>query len=140
MRARPSGSRTRRATSPGPRRGRRSSTGRGPPSQRLPPQRRSRIPAMPDEAAATAFMDRYRRTFETFDLDAITACYAFPVLVVSQAEGVTTTSVPVAEAGRPQVERIVGAYRILGVSGATVESLEVAAVTPGIAHATVTWS
>src|SRR4051794_19439529 len=140
MRARPSGSRTRRATSPGPRRCRRSSTGSGPPSRRLPPQRRSRIPAMPDEAAATAFIDRYRRTFETFDLDAITACYAFPVLVVSQGDRVTTMSVPAAEAWRPQVERIVGAYRLLGVSGSTISSLQVAPVTPGIAHATVTWS
>jgi len=95
---------------------------------------------MPDDPGARAFIDRYRRTFETFDLDAITAYYAFPVLVVSQADGVTTTSVPAAEGWRPQVERIVGAYRLLGVSGATVESLEIAAVTAGIAHATVIWS
>src|SRR3954453_21332957 len=95
---------------------------------------------MPDEPAAREFIDRYRRTFESFDLDAITACYAFPVLVVSETDGVTTTSVPAADGWRPQVERIVGAYRVLGVSGATVASLEIAAVTPGIAHATVTWS
>lgn len=95
---------------------------------------------MPDESAAKAFIDRYRRTFETFDVDAITGCYAFPVLVVSQADDVTTTSVPAADGWRPQVERIVAAYRLLGVSGATVASLEIAAVAPGIAHATVTWS
>src|SRR3954452_14737113 len=95
---------------------------------------------MPDEAVATAFIDRYRRTFESFDLDAITACYAFPVLVVSQGDRVTTMSVPAAEAWRPQVERIVGAYRLLGVSGATIASLGIAVVTPGIAHATMTWS
>jgi hypothetical protein len=95
---------------------------------------------MPDEPGAKAFIDRYRRTFERFDLDAITACYAFPVLVVGQADGVTTTSVPTADAWRPQVERIVGAYRLLRVAGATVAALDVALVTPGIAHATVTWS
>jgi hypothetical protein len=38
------------------------------------------------------------------------------------------------------VERIVGAYRLLGVAGGTVARLDVAEVTPGIAQAVVTWS
>lgn len=95
---------------------------------------------MPDRAAAETFIDGYRRTFESFDVAAITALYAFPVQVVGEAGGVSVVVVPAAEAWAGQVERIVGAYRLLGVSGATVARLDVAEVTPGIAHATVTWS
>jgi hypothetical protein len=95
---------------------------------------------MPDRAAAEAFIDAYRRTFETFDVAAIAACYAFPVQVVGETDGVSVVSIPVAEAWIPQVERIVGAYRLLGVAGATVARLDIDEVTPGIAHATVTWS
>ena len=40
---------------------------------------------MPDRAAAEAFIDTYRRTFESFDVAAITALYAFPVQVVGDA-------------------------------------------------------
>jgi hypothetical protein len=95
---------------------------------------------MPDRAAAEAFIDTYRRTFESFDVGAITALYAFPVQVVGDAGAVSVAVVPAADAWAPQVERIVGAYRLLGVSGANVARLDVAEVTPGIAQAIVTWS
>jgi hypothetical protein len=95
---------------------------------------------MPDRAAAEAFIDAYRRTFESFDVAAITALYAFPVQVVGDSGTVSVAVVPAADAWTPQVERIVGAYRLLGVSGATVKRLDVAEITPGIAQATVTWS
>lgn len=95
---------------------------------------------MPDRTAAEAFIDTYRRTFESFDVAAITALYAFPVQVVGDAETVAVAVVPAAEAWAPQVGRIVGAYRLLGVAGAAVTRLEVAEVTPAIAQAVVTWS
>src|SRR3954452_4756219 len=71
--------------------------------------RRTRGP-MPDDAAARAFIDDYRRTFESFDVAAITAMYSFPVQVVGEADGVSVVSVPTPEGWSPQVERIVGAY------------------------------
>jgi len=92
-----------------------------------------------DTGAVTAFIDGYRRTFETFDVDAICAGFAFPVQVVGDAGDVGVVVVPALEAWRPQIERIVGAYRLLGVASSTVESLEVTEVTPRIAHATVHW-
>jgi hypothetical protein len=98
---------------------------------------------MPDRAAAEAFIDTYRRTFESFDVAAITALYDFPVQVVGdagEAGDVSVAVVPAADAWVRQVERITGAYRLLGVSGASVARLDVAEVTPGIAQATVTWS
>lgn len=95
---------------------------------------------MPDRAAAEAFIDAYRRTFESFSVPAITALYAFPVQVVGDAGSVSVAVVPAADAWAQQVERIVGAYRLLGVSGATVTRLDVAEVTHAIAQAVVTWS
>jgi hypothetical protein len=95
---------------------------------------------MPDRAAAEAFIDAYRRTFEMFDVAAIAACYAFPVQVIGEADGVSVVSIPSADRWIPQVERIVGAYRLLAVTGANVTRLDIAQVTPGIVHATVTWS
>ena len=95
---------------------------------------------MPDRAAAEAFIDTYRRAFESFNVAAIAALYAFPVQVAGEADGVSVASVPSAEGWVPQVERIVGASRLLGVAGANVARLDVDEVTPGIAHATVTWS
>ena len=95
---------------------------------------------MPDRTAAEGFIDAYRRTFESFDVDAVVAHFAFPLQVTSEGgEAVTVVSVPDAGAWRPQVERIVGAYRLLGVTGATVEALRVADVTPRVAHAIVRW-
>jgi hypothetical protein len=95
-----------------------------------------------DTAAATAFIDSYRRTFEAFDVDAICGAFGFPVQVIGDAGpagDVGVVAVPAVEAWRPQVERIVGAYRVLGVASATVESLAITEVTPRIAHATVRW-
>jgi hypothetical protein len=92
-----------------------------------------------DTAAATEFIEGYRRTFETFDVDVIAGSFAFPLQVVGDAGAVGIVAVPSAEAWRPQLERIVGAYRLLGVSSSTIASFAVTEVTPRIAHATVTW-
>ena len=92
-----------------------------------------------DTVAATAFIDGYRRTFESFDVDAICGIFAFPVQVVGDAGDVSVVVVPDSDAWRPQIERIVGAYRLLGVASSAVESLAVTEVTPKIAHATVRW-
>jgi hypothetical protein len=92
-----------------------------------------------DTGAVTAFIDGYRRTFETFDVDAICRGFAFPVQVVGDAGEVAVVVVPSIEAWVPQIERIVAAYRLLGVASSVVESLQVTEVTPRIAHATVGW-
>jgi hypothetical protein len=95
--------------------------------------------AMPEQAAVEAFVDRYRTTFESFDAAAIAACFAFPCQVTSDGDSVTVTSVPNEEAWRPGIERIVGAYRLLGVRSATAAALRVLDVTPHVAHAVVHW-
>jgi hypothetical protein len=95
---------------------------------------------MPDRAAAEAFITAYRATFETFDAKAIVAHFTFPLQVAGDADGVRLAVVAGPDEWRPQIERIVGAYRALGVLGATIEDLRIVEVTPGIAHAVVRWS
>lgn len=95
---------------------------------------------MTDTAAVGAFIERYRTTFASFDVDAIGACFAFPLQVTGEAGTVAVVSVPAVEAWRPQLERITGAYRALGVVGAEVADLAAVEVTQGIAHAVVHWS
>jgi hypothetical protein len=92
-----------------------------------------------DTGAVTAFIDGYRRTFETFDVDAICGAFAFPVQVVGDAGAVAVVVVPSLDEWAPQIERIVGAYRLLGVASSALESLVVTGVTPHIAYATVRW-
>ena len=92
-----------------------------------------------DTATAEAFIDGYRSTFESRDVAAIAERFTFPCQVIGQADGVTVVVVPDAEVWKASIERIVGAYRLLGVVGATIEELRVVEVTPGIAHAVVRW-
>lgn len=95
---------------------------------------------MPDRAAAEAFVEAYRRTFETLDVDAIASAFTFPLQVAGDGQGVSLTVVDGPDAWRPQLERIIAAYRAIGVRHATVERLHVAEVTRRIAHAVVGWS
>lgn len=98
------------------------------------------VATMPDTAAIGAFIERYRTTFASFDVEAIGACFAFPLQVTGEGGAVAVVSVPVVEAWLPQLERIAGAYRALGVTGAEVAELRAIEVTQGIAHAVVHWS
>ena len=94
---------------------------------------------MADRAAVEAFIDGYRQTFESFDIPAIAGYFAFPLHVAGEAQQVTLTVVPAAEHWQPAIERIVGAYRTLGVAHAAVRSLEIGDVTARIAQANVHW-
>lgn len=92
-----------------------------------------------DRAAVEAFIDGYRRTFETFDAGAVAGCFAFPLHVTGEGAVASLVAVPTVEAWRPAIERIVGAYRLLGVGRARVRSLDVAEVSPQIAQALIHW-
>ncbi len=94
---------------------------------------------MTEPASANVFLDEYRTTFERFDVAAVAAFVAFPLQVTGDAADVTVVSVPTVEAWLPQIERIVGAYRLLGVATADARDVRVVAVTARIAQATVNW-
>src|SRR5690242_13715519 len=97
---------------------------------------------MADRAAAEAFMDRYRQTFETFDVEAIGQLFAFPLGVTGDGgDAVASTQVvPDADHWVPALERVIGGYRLLGVVGARPVATSVTPVSAAIAQATVTWS
>jgi hypothetical protein len=95
---------------------------------------------MTQPSAAHQFLEEYRATFERFDVAAVAAFFAFPLQVTGDAADVTVVSVPTLEAWLPQIERIVGAYRLLGVASADARSVRIVAVTSRISHASVNWS
>jgi hypothetical protein len=93
-----------------------------------------------DQQAVEGFIERYRTTFETLDAAAITAMFTFPCQVVGDAGAVAVASVPTAELWGASIERIVAAYRMIGVATADLGSLQVVVLTPGSAHAIVRWN
>jgi len=94
---------------------------------------------MTEKGRPELFLDEYREAFERFDVAAIAACFAFPLHVTGDAIDVTIVSVPTLEAWLPQLERIVGAYRMLRVASADARDLRVVSVTSRIAQATSNW-
>ena len=73
---------------------------------------------MADRAMVEAFIEGYRQTFESFDVAAIAAHFAYPLHVTGEAHDVSLAAVPDAAHWTPAIERIVGAYRTLGVARA----------------------
>ena len=94
---------------------------------------------MVERSSVEQFLDRYRTAFQRFDVAAVAGHFAFPCQVTSDAAEVTVTSVPSLEAWVPQVERIVGAYRALGVTSADALDIRVIELTPRLAQAAVRW-
>ena len=94
---------------------------------------------MIERSAAERFIDDYRSAFLRFDAGAVARFFAFPCQVTSDAETVTVTSVATVEAWIPQIERIIGAYRALGVTDAVADS-HCLDITPRLAQAVVRWS
>ncbi len=94
---------------------------------------------MIDTTEATAFIERYRDTFQSFDADAIAGCFAFPCQVTSEGATVTVVTVPAVGGWTPQIARIVGAYRLLAVARAEILDLRIVPVTPRVCHGVVRW-
>ncbi|MCA0295649.1 MAG: hypothetical protein LCH96_10145 [Actinobacteria bacterium] len=92
-----------------------------------------------DQQTAVQFLEEYHTTFSSLDPVAITALFAFPCQVVGDTGTVALTSVPGPEVWAAAIERIVGAYRVLGVTTATPEGVQVVPVTAGTALVALTW-
>jgi len=91
------------------------------------------------DARVRGFLDAYRAAFEAFDVAAVAGFFAFPCQVTSEAAEITITVVPTLDAWAPQIERIIGGYRALGVATADMGDLRVLGVTPRLAQAVVRW-
>jgi hypothetical protein len=86
------------------------------------------------------FLDAYRARFEAFDAEAIVDLFAYPCQITSDAGEVTVTVVGAREAWVPQIERLIAAYREIGVRTAEVLELQVVELTPLLAQVIVHWA
>jgi hypothetical protein len=94
---------------------------------------------MGEPSAVQDFLDAYRRAFEAFDVPALVDLFSCPCQITSDADRVVVTDVPSRDAWIPQIERLVAAYRAIGVRSAEVLELHVDELTPRLAQATARW-
>jgi hypothetical protein len=85
------------------------------------------------------FLEVYRAAFEAFDVSAIAGLFAFPCQITSDAGEIEVTVVPTREAWASQIERLLAAYRAIGVRSAEAGELRVIELTPRLAQAAVNW-
>jgi hypothetical protein len=86
-----------------------------------------------------AFFDAYRVAFEAFDVGAVADLFSYPCQLTSDAGKIAVTVVPSREVWAPQIERLVAAYRAIGVGSAKIIELQVKELSPQLAQATVRW-
>lgn len=85
------------------------------------------------------FLEAYRTAFRRFDAGAIADLFAYPCQITSGDGGIEVRVVPTRQAWLPQLERLVGAYRALGVRSAGPIELRVTELTPRLAEVAVRW-
>ena len=85
------------------------------------------------------FLRSYRTAFEHLDVPHIAAHYAFPLHVTSEAREITVSVVASLAEWLPQVERLVDAYRRIGVRSAHPEETSIQALSPRLVQARVRW-
>lgn len=86
-----------------------------------------------------AFLRSYRTAFEQLDVDQIAAHFSFPLHVASDAGKIAVEAVPTLADWLPQVERLVGAYRTIGVRSAHPQEASIQAVSPRLLQVRVRW-
>ncbi len=85
------------------------------------------------------FLDAYRAAFGAFDVPSIANLFSYPSQVTSDARQMVVTPVLTREAWVPQIERLVEAYRRIGVRSAEVLELTSIELTPRLVQAAVRW-
>jgi hypothetical protein len=94
---------------------------------------------MPERSPVRDFLDAYRAAFEAFDAPAIAELFSYPCQVTADGGELAITTVATREAWIHQIERLVAAYRAIGVHAAEVLGLHVTELAPRLAQATVHW-
>jgi len=89
----------------------------------------------PDE-----FLETYRRAFAAFDAEALADMFAYPCQLTSDAGEITVTTVPTRDAWLPQLERLLAAYRTIGVSAAEILELRTTELTPQLTDVVARWA
>lgn len=94
---------------------------------------------MIDRAAAARFLDGYAAAFVRFDAPTVADLFSYPCQLTADDGEIAVTAVSTREAWLPQVERLLAAYRRLGVASATVVDLRLQELTPRLSQAAVRW-
>ena len=95
---------------------------------------------MAGDSTVQGFLDAYRLAFESFDVPAIVDQFSYPCQITSDAGEITVTVVPTREAWVPLIERLIAAYRAIGVRTAQATGLRSIELSSGLAVAGVRWS
>lgn len=95
---------------------------------------------MAERSVVEKFLDAYGAAFEAFDVDAIADLFSYPCQITGGDGGVTVTTVAARNAWLPQIERLLAAYRAIGVRTAAVRELHVTELAPGLSQLSVRWA
>ncbi|HET8651812.1 MAG TPA: hypothetical protein VFM13_04475 [Gaiellaceae bacterium] len=90
--------------------------------------------------ATDDFLDAYGRAFAAFDVEAVADMFAYPWQITSGADEAGVTIVPRREAWLPELERLVAAYRTIGVAAAEILERRTTELTPRLAQVVVRWA
>ncbi len=94
---------------------------------------------MSERSSVQEFLHTYRIAFEAFDVRAILELFSYPCQITSDGGRISVISVPTRDVWLPQIERLMGAYRSIGVRSAEVLELRTTELTPLLAQADVRW-
>jgi hypothetical protein len=92
-----------------------------------------------ERSSIQAFFDTYRAAFEAFDVAAIADLFSYPCQITSGDGEIAVTTIGNREAWVAQIERLVSAYRAIGVRCAEALEVQVVELTPWLAQAAVHW-
>jgi hypothetical protein len=95
--------------------------------------------AVVERSTVQHFLDAYRAAFEALDVEAIVDLFSYPCQITSDAGEVTVTRVATRAAWVPQIDRLVAAYREIGVRTAEVLEFDVMELTSRLAQVSVHW-
>lgn len=91
-------------------------------------------------SAPQEFMEQYRTAFTQADLGALVDCFVFPLQVVSVADGEASSSVAHVEEWPGVLERLLGAYKRLGVTDCVPMEVEITEPMDAVAVMRVHWA
>jgi hypothetical protein len=96
---------------------------------------------MPREGSKVQeFLDAYCSAFEAFDVAAVADLFSYPCQIAGGEPEVTVTTLANRDVWLPQIERLLAAYRAIGVHSAEVRELRAVELTPRLAQAAVRWA
>lgn len=91
-------------------------------------------------SAPQDFMDQYRTAFKQANLSALVDCFAFPLQVVSVADGEASSSVASVDEWPAVLERLLRAYKRLGVTDCVPAEVEITEPLDAVAVMRVQWA